>query len=546
MIFSPAASKSGVLMKGIGILVPFVAAACVFSLLPLSFKDAGGHALAVSDAARAVISIAVFLFGLMLTRPVPLWVTALLPFVLFPLFDIAGPAELIDAAASEYVFALLCALLMASGISYWKLDRRLALLFFRTFGPDRRILLIAAMGITGFVSMWTASSLEAVLVLPIVLAFNAYAKEFYPVADPRGHDSFVQAATLGVSFAITLGALSNIVGSPLNHALYVYSQTPAGAHIELSCWFIAGLSVFAVGMPVTYLVLRTALLWGVLHKVPADLFTAFIVAKEEELGPVTRKELFLHGVVCATVLGWFLSYLLQFAAGPGDLSLSLSAVHITFFALLILLAVRIAEGDLTRIFRTPFTLRQPWWVTVYVVGIFALAYGFEVSGAATLEGSLVTSLLMSRCLPEGLLAFGLVFLIGNFLPTGVVASLGSVFFVTFLLPIGGECGQAEIALTMLPAACLLLPLGGTHAVVMYASGVYTMREYAAAGSLIAAAVVPLIVVLSITMTPAGTGQSYAASVLNRTDAVHVAGPAAESRAASRALDRAGVGAKDKK
>jgi sodium-dependent dicarboxylate transporter 2/3/5 len=520
-------------------------AACVFSLLPLSFKDAGGHALAVSDAARAVISIAVFLFGLMLTRPVPLWVTALLPFVLFPLFDIAGPAELIDAAASEYVFALFCALLMASGISYWKLDRRLALLFFMKFGPDKRLLLIAAMGITGFISMWTPSSLEAVLVLPIVLAFNAYAKEFYPVVDPRGHDNFVQAATLGVSFAITLGALSNIVGSPLNHALYIYSQTDAGAHIELACWFIAGLSVFAVGMPVAYLVLRAGLLWGVQHKVPKDLFTAFIVAKEEELGPVTRKELFLHGLVCATVLGWFLSYLLQFVAGPGDLALSLSPVHITFFALLIMFAVRISEGNLTRIFRNPMMLKQPWWVTVYVVGIFALAYGFEVSGAATLEGALVTSLLMSRCLPEGLLAFALVFLIGNFLPTGVVASLGSVFFTTFLLPIGGECGQAEIALTMLPAACLLLPLGGTHAIVMYASRVYTMREYAAAGSLVALVVVPVIVVLSITMAPAGAGPSYAASVMSREDAPHIAGPAAESKAASRALDRkeaAAVGA----
>jgi sodium-dependent dicarboxylate transporter 2/3/5 len=519
---SLAASSAPAYVRGAGLLIVSALAWLVWTLIPASFTNSAGHVMAVTETVRTAAAVSVFFFGLLLVRPLPIWLISLLPFGVLPAAGIAGAQDIVEALSSEYLFSLFCGLLLADTISYWKLDRRAALHFFSFVGCDKRTLLAVTLAVAGVGAMWTAASLESVLLLPVFLAFKNLAGEFYKRADGRAPKGLMKALALGIAFAITVGTLANIVGSPMHRALYAYSQTEYGSHIRLSVWFGISLLLFTVGLPLTYAVLRRLLnekkrtteeTWA-----REELHRAFIAEKMEKLGPPSNKKLFLHGIIGATVVGWTLSFVLQFFLGPGDLTEAFSPARITIFTLLLILGVRISEGNLGRFMRSPSTLRQPWWVLVFFAGCFAMAAGLERSGAVTVAGVVIAELISSHTAGGALAAFSSVLAFGNFMPTSVIADIGQVFFSAMLMPLSTGEGQAEVTLTLLPAATFLLPLGAAHCMIMYSTGLFTFGEFFRYGLRIALVIVPLMALLPLatdakrplrqTATPAASDFSF--------------------------------------
>jgi hypothetical protein len=107
---------------------------------------------------------------------------------------------------------------------------------------------------------------------------------------------------------------------------------------------------------------------------------------------------------------------------------------------------------------------------------------------------------------------------GNFMPTSVIADIGQVFFSAMLMPLSTGEGQAEVTLTLLPAATFLLPLGAAHCMIMYSTGLFTFGEFFRYGLRIALVIVPLMALLPLatdakrplrqTVSPAAADYSF--------------------------------------
>jgi hypothetical protein len=110
-------------------------------------------------------------------------------------------------------------------------------------------------------------------------------------------------------------------------------------------------------------------------------------------------------------------------------------------------------------------------------------------------GFAVAELLVSHAVPKVLTVFLFMLALGNLLPAGAVAWLGKVLFAAALVPLSPGDGQAEVTLTLLPAATFLLPLGALHCMVLYSAGLFTFRDYFRYGLRIALVIVPLMMAL---------------------------------------------------
>ena len=123
------------------ILGPLLALALYF-ILPETYVGAKGDTVALSHAARACVSLVLWMAIWWFTEAVPIAVTSLLPIVLFPLFGVMNSSDTLKEYANGTIFLFLGGFLIAAGIARWHLDRRIALMTIRIVGtkPQQIIL----------------------------------------------------------------------------------------------------------------------------------------------------------------------------------------------------------------------------------------------------------------------------------------------------------------------------------------------------------------------------------------------------------------------
>ena len=104
------------------------------------------------------------------TEVIPIPATAMLPLVLFPLFNISG----ISAASAPYVnpmiFLFLGGFILAIGMQEWGLHRRIALNIIHFIGSKPRSIILGFIVSTAFMSMWVSNTAATMMMLPIALS----------------------------------------------------------------------------------------------------------------------------------------------------------------------------------------------------------------------------------------------------------------------------------------------------------------------------------------------------------------------------------------
>ncbi|XP_035707450.1 solute carrier family 13 member 5 isoform X1 [Folsomia candida] len=100
----------------------------------------------------------------------PLPITALLPLLLFPMLGIQDIYAVSENYSKESNMIFLTGVIVAIGLEYCNLHRRIALRVMTLVGGTAVRLLLATMIITAILAMWLSSTTCAVLVLPTVVA----------------------------------------------------------------------------------------------------------------------------------------------------------------------------------------------------------------------------------------------------------------------------------------------------------------------------------------------------------------------------------------
>jgi sodium-dependent dicarboxylate transporter 2/3/5 len=194
---------------------------------------------------------------LWVTRALPLPVTALsVPLLLTTLsvYDRMDPA--LSGFADPLIFLFVAGFMLANAMQKHGIDRRLALHVIARMGTSPRLLILAIMLSTAFLSMWVSNTATTAMMTPIALGVLAQVVGRDEAIDGEESFSNVQISTLlGTAYAASVGGVGTLIGTPPNAVVVAVLDRSLGYDVSFFDWLFVGLPVVVVTLPLVWYVL---------------------------------------------------------------------------------------------------------------------------------------------------------------------------------------------------------------------------------------------------------------------------------------------------
>src|SRR3546814_7879764 len=101
-----------------------------------------------------VLAVAVLMVFWLITESLPIYLTALLPMVLFPLLGIMSIQSTTINYGNNVIFLFFGGFLLARSLEKWNLHRRIALSILNITGTGPRRIILGTLLATALLSMW--------------------------------------------------------------------------------------------------------------------------------------------------------------------------------------------------------------------------------------------------------------------------------------------------------------------------------------------------------------------------------------------------------
>lgn len=324
-----------------------------------------------------------------LTEALPIYVTACVPLVLFPLTRVFGDEMGTNVRQSvmpyldPYIFLFAGGMAIAAAMQQWNLHRRIALGIMDRIGSDPRRLLAGTLAATAFISMWISNTATAAMMMPIGLAV------VLQVEDQRGAGRlrhYGMAIMLAIAYGANVGGIGTKIGTAPNAQFSGFMER-IGIEISFLQFLAVGLPFVLLFLPVTWW-----MLWriGRQEGLEGEIGEEVVRGELAKLGPVKRQERIVLGVFLVTAALWIggklLTEMLK-ARVPFEITSAHVEGGIAMLAALVLLLWR-TRGRQVLGFRA--LAAAPWETLLLLGGGFAMAAAIQKSGlSAWLGGQLV-------------------------------------------------------------------------------------------------------------------------------------------------------------
>ncbi len=325
------------------------------------------------------------------TDAIPLFATALLPLVLYPLLGIMSGHDTAPIYFNSTIVLFLGGFMIALTMEKWNLHRRIALNIIHAVGGGPARIVLGFMIAAAFLSMWISNTATAVMMVPIGLAIILQIENEFGRDESR---HFSVGLMLGIAYGATVGGLTTLVGTPPNLSFVRIFQIlfPEAPPIAFGHWIVMA---FPVGL--IMLVAAWLMITKVFHRVPDTVNVDQEVVKVERgrLGRIAFEERAVLGVFVTTALLWVFRVDLElgFLTIPGwsrilpdPGMIDDGTIAITLASILFFIPARNRESGATRVMGPDVIPRLPWNIVLLFGGGFALAAGFQETGLAQLIG----------------------------------------------------------------------------------------------------------------------------------------------------------------
>src|ERR671921_964351 len=175
-----------------------------------------------------------------LTEAIPIYVTALLPLVIFPLLHITELGEISANYADRVVFLFLGGFLLAKAVEKSNLHKRFALNILKIFGTNPKYIVAAFMMVTWFLSAWMSNTATTMLMLPIA---TAVIFQFGNTVDQK---RFGICLMLSIAYSASIGGMATLIGTPPNAIFAAFMRQSYEVEIGFAQWMVIGLPVAAI------------------------------------------------------------------------------------------------------------------------------------------------------------------------------------------------------------------------------------------------------------------------------------------------------------
>jgi sodium-dependent dicarboxylate transporter 2/3/5 len=473
-VADPSRPSSPPVRRLAGLAAGLIAAAALL-LLDSPLQQFGDSGARPARAAAVVACMAVW----WLTEAVPIYWTACLPLLAFPLlrpFEGGLGANVRSTAlpyVDPYIFLFAGGMAIAAAMQQWNLHRRIALSIMAGIGAAPRRLLAGMLLATACVSLWISNTATATMMFPIAVALIAQLE----LHQGRRLAHYGMAIMLSVAYGANVGGIGTKIGTAPNAQLAGFAER-IGIEISFLQFMAVGLPFVALFLPVVWLGL-----WRVARRegLRGDLGSDVIARELAALGPVRRAERIVLAVFVAAAALWIagkpLTGLLQ-ERWPG-----LTSAHVEgSVAMLAALALLLLRAEGTAVLR-PASLRTvPWETLLLLGGGFAMAAAVQKSGLSQwLAGQLVAA----RELPAPAQV-----LLASVVTVAISAIASNTATIAIMLVVLRDAVAAPLLPVVLFAATIAascdfaLPAGTPPNAIVFGSGYVSLPRMARLGVLL--------------------------------------------------------------
>jgi solute carrier family 13 (sodium-dependent dicarboxylate transporter), member 2/3/5 len=433
--------------------------------------------------ARATAAVAMLMAIWWMTEALPLYATALVPVVLFPLLGVLTPTAATAPYANPIIFLFIGGFLIAAAMERWGLHRRVALGIVAVAGGGPRRLVLGFMVATAFLSMWISNTATAAMMIPIAIAVAAFVRGEH--ADSAEHTgAFGTALMLGVAYAATIGGMATLIGTPPNAVFAATARQQLGEAVSFFEWMRFGVPFVLVMLPLTWALLVFVLFRvGSLPPGAADV----LGAERARLGRASSGERATAIIFLLVALGWLFREPKDFGAftipGINTFAPGIDDTVIAMAGALLLFLVPVnREGE--RVLDAGAVQRLPWGVILLFGGGLSLARAFDESGLTATVGQGVSQL---ATLPDWML-IGIVATTFNLLSELASNTAIAAMAMPLLAAVGEGAGHDPLVLMAAGAlacsAAFMLPVGTPPNAIAFGTGRIRIGEMIRAGVLL--------------------------------------------------------------
>ena len=441
----------------------------------------------LSSQAITVIALAAWMVCWWITEAVSISVTALLPLVVFPLFDIMSMNEVGANYGSSIVFLFFGGFVLALALEKVNLHKRIALTIIHKTGTTPNRVILGFMIATAFMSMWISNTASTVVMLPIALSvIQLLVKSDGVFTKEERH--FSLSVMLGIAFSANAGGIATVIGTPPNSVLIGLLENEYNMEISFLKWMIIGLPFSVTIIGIIYFVLTR---WMFPNKgIEFASSNALIAQKLSDLGPTSPQEKHVLRIFAITVFLWIFRTLIN-SFFP---SLGLSDTLISVGCAIALFSIPHQFKKTVFILKWEDTSRLAWGILILFGGGLALANGMSTTGIVSLITDGIANANLNVLFTVSLLILLMLFmteLMSNVALVAVLAPVVAGIAIGLNIPIL----YLLIPVTMASSCAFMLPMATPPNAIVFASGYVKVAQMARVGIFINLIAVALLILM---------------------------------------------------
>ena len=176
-----------------------------------------------------------------ITEAIPIPVTSLIPFVLFPAAGILTHKQAASSFGSHVIILLMGAFILSKAIEKSGVHKRIALNLIHKIGNDNgRKIVLAFMITAAILSMWISNTATVLALLPVALA----------ITQATDNQAFKVALLLGLAYSASLAGAGTLIGTPPNVIFASVYEEFVGKEFGFLNWMKIGVPLLVIAIPI--------------------------------------------------------------------------------------------------------------------------------------------------------------------------------------------------------------------------------------------------------------------------------------------------------
>ncbi|WP_133407443.1 SLC13 family permease [Parashewanella tropica] len=424
------------------ISAPIFSISCYFLLTTLGLQH----------QATIVASITFLTLILWMTNALPIPITALIPLVLFPTFDVMDHQQAASFLGNDIVLLLMAAFMLSKSLEKSGVHEKMAFFILKLINPNNfRGLVLGFMSATAFLSLWVSNTAATLVMLPVTLA----------ILNTLNNKKCDSVLLIAIAYAASIGGIGTILGSPTNIIFDGMFRQQTGNEFDFFDWLKMGLPIVLIALPIgAYWLTKT-----INDEIRLNMIKPMNWSKAEKRTLLIFSITIIAWITTHTPFGGWSHWLKL--PNIGESSVLLVAVIAMFV---------ISDGKNGKLMNWKTAKDIPWDVLLLIASGLCIAYAFHTSG---LSHSL--ALWLHSLTHLNPLVMILIICLAVTLFTEVASNTATA---TLLMPVMASAAiatESNPELLMAPAAmaastAFMLPVGTPPNAIVFGSGRVKMKD----------------------------------------------------------------------